>query len=54
MLATGWFPPRFALADVRELTRDGDRATVEVRGAHDEREQVACVREHGAWHVELP
>jgi hypothetical protein len=27
---------------------------VEVRGAHGEREQVACTRVGAAWRVELP
>jgi hypothetical protein len=54
MLAVGWFTPRFRPAEVRELGREGGRATVEVRGEKGEREQVACVRVEGAWRVELP
>lgn len=54
LLAVGWFPPRFRAGDVREKSRDGDRATVEVRGEKGEREDVTCVRENGAWKVELP
>ncbi len=54
MLAVGWFPPRFHLEGAREISRDGARATVEVRGEKGERETVACVKEGGAWKVELP
>ena len=54
MLAVGWFAPRFTAEQVEELSRNGDRATVEVRGAHGEREQVECVRVDGEWKVELP
>jgi len=56
MLAVGWFPPRFHARTVREVSRTGgDHALVEVRGDHDgELERVDCVREQGAWKVELP
>jgi hypothetical protein len=54
MLAVGWFPPRFRVADVREVERAGDRATVEVWGKEGQRELVTCVRVSQAWKVELP
>ena len=54
MLAVGWYPPTIHAADVRELERNGDAATVEVVGRGGERERVSCVREGGAWKVELP
>ncbi len=54
LLAAGWTPPRFDLDDAREIERSGDRAVVEVRGRHGERERVDLVREAGAWKVELP
>ena len=54
MLAVGWFPPRFAVADVRELERTRDTATVEVWGKEGQREVVSCVRAGSAWKVELP
>lgn len=54
MLAVGWFPARFHLDDARERSRSGGHATVEVVGAHGEREQVACVEVGGSWKVELP
>jgi hypothetical protein len=54
MLAVGWFRPRFRVDDVKELSRSGDQATVEVRGGKGERETIACVRVGSAWKVELP
>jgi hypothetical protein len=54
MLAVGWFPPKMHIVDVRERSREGDHATVEVVGKDGEREQVQCVKDHGAWKVELP
>jgi hypothetical protein len=54
MLAVGWFPPRFRVADVRELERSRDAATVEVWGKEGQREVVSCVRVGNAWKVELP
>jgi hypothetical protein len=54
LLAVGWSPPAWRLADARELERRGDRATVEVRGAGGERQRVECVRVAGGWRVELP
>jgi len=54
MLAVGWFPPKLHATEVRELSRDGDRATVEIVGKDGEREQLGCVRVAGAWKVELP
>ncbi len=56
MLAVGWFAPRFRVHDVREVSRTGgDHALVEVRGANEgEVERIDCVREAGAWKVELP
>jgi hypothetical protein len=54
LLAVGWFAPRFAPAEVRELSRAGDRAVVEVTGPHGESERVDCVRVGDAWKVELP
>jgi hypothetical protein len=54
MLAVGWFPSRFRLTDARTVERRGDHATVEVAGAHGERERVECVLIGGAWKIELP
>jgi hypothetical protein len=55
MLAVGWFTPRFRVRDVREVSRTGgDHALVEVRGAGDQEiDRIDCVRENGAWKVEL-
>jgi hypothetical protein len=54
LLAVGWFSPRMQLVSMRELDREGDRATVEVVGSRGEHEPVRCVRVGGAWKVELP
>src|SRR5262245_57947204 len=54
MLAVGWFPPKLRVDDVREVTREHGRATVEVTGRNGERESVTCVNEGGAWKIELP
>lgn len=54
LLAAGWAPPRWRAAELDVIARDGDHATVEVTGAHRERETVACVRVDGQWRVELP
>jgi hypothetical protein len=54
MLAVGWFSPRFVPDEIDEQSRSGDRAVVEVRGAHGERETVECTRLDGQWKVELP
>jgi hypothetical protein len=54
MLAVGWASPRFRPARIRELSRHGSRARVEVSGEHGEREEVSCVQSQGAWQVELP
>jgi hypothetical protein len=54
MLAVGWFAPRWQPDDFREQSRGGDRAVVEVLGAHGEKETVECARVGGEWKVELP
>jgi len=54
LLAAGWTPPRFEPDVVREVSRAGGAAVVEVVGERGEREQVAVVREGGSWKVELP
>ncbi len=54
LVAAGWSPPRWRASDFDVLTRAGDRATVEVRGAGHERETVSCVLVDGQWRVELP
>jgi hypothetical protein len=54
LLAVGWSPPRWRVVDIELLARDGDRATVEVRGPGHERERLECVRRGGQWQVELP
>jgi hypothetical protein len=54
LVAAGWSPPRWHAVDFDVLTRSGDRATVEVRGAAHERETLSCVLIDGAWRVELP
>jgi hypothetical protein len=54
LLAVGWFPPRFHVREVHELSRTGAHALVEVRGAQEgEVERIDCVNEAGAWKVEL-
>ena len=54
LVAAGWSPPKWHAVDFDVLTRSGDRATVEVRGAAHERETVTCVLVDGQWRVELP
>jgi hypothetical protein len=54
LVAVGWLPPRLHLVDVVERTREGERATVEVRGARGERETLDCVRVGRDWRVEVP
>lgn len=54
LLAAGWAPPRWRASDLDVVSRDGDRAVVEVTGPRHERETVACVRVDGQWRVELP
>jgi hypothetical protein len=54
LLAIGWSPRRFRSVDVSVVSRAGDHAEVEVRGAHGEREVLSLVREAGAWRIELP
>ena len=53
LVAAGWSPPKWHAADFDVLTRSGDRATVEIRGAAHERETVTCVNVGGQWRVEL-
>jgi hypothetical protein len=53
LVAAGWSPPKWHAVDFDVLTRAGDRATVEVRGAAHERETVTCVLVGGQWRVEL-
>ena len=53
LVAAGWSPPQWHAVDFDVLTRSGDRATVEVRGAAHERETVVCVLVGGQWRVEL-
>ena len=53
LVAAGWSPPKWRAVDFDVLTRSGDRATVEIRGAAHERETVACVLVGGEWRVEL-
>lgn len=54
LLAIGWSPRRFRGVDVEVVSRAGDHAEVEVKGAHGEREVLSLVREAGAWRIELP
>lgn len=54
LVAAGWSPPMWHAADFDVLSRAGDRATVEVRGAAHERETLTCVLVDGQWRVELP
>ena len=54
MLAVGWFSPRYQPDQVRELSRAGDHAQVEVIGPKGEWQEVTCVRVDGQWKVELP
>jgi len=53
LVAAGWSPAKWHAVDFDVLTRTGDRATVEVRGAAHERETVTCVAVGGQWRVEL-
>jgi hypothetical protein len=54
MLAVGWFSPKYQPDQVRELSRSGERAQVEVIGPKGEWQEVSCVRVDGQWKVELP
>lgn len=54
LIGAGWSAPRWRAVDFDVLTRAGDRATVEVRGAAHERETLSCVLVDGDWRVELP
>jgi hypothetical protein len=54
LIAAGWSPPRWHAVDFDVLSRSGDRATVEVRGAAHERETLTCVLVGSDWRVELP
>ena len=53
LLGVGWFPPAFQLAEVRQVERHGDQATVEVSGRDGHTTRAECVRVEGAWRVEL-
>jgi hypothetical protein len=53
LVAAGWSPPQWRAVDFDVLTRAGDRATIEVRGAAHERQTVTCVLVGGQWRVEL-
>jgi hypothetical protein len=54
MLAIGWSTPRGLEVEVREVSRDGVHATVEVAAAARAPVRLALVRVAGAWRVELP
>ena len=54
LVAVGWTPPRWEIRRTRQVSRDGERAVVEVEGPRGEREQLEVVREGGWWKVELP
>ncbi|HEY2746292.1 MAG TPA: hypothetical protein VGL86_16775 [Polyangia bacterium] len=54
LVGAGWSAPRWRAVDFDVLTRTGDHATVEVRGASHERETLSCVLVDGDWRVELP
>ncbi len=54
MLAVGWTSPAYQPSAVEEINVSGDHATVEVVGPHGQRDRVECVREGGAWRIELP
>ncbi len=55
LVAVGWFAPRLrAAVDVRERSRQGNSATVEVSGPHGERQEVSCIRTAQGWQLELP
>jgi hypothetical protein len=53
LLGAGWSPPRWRANEFETIARQGDRATVEIRGKHGERERVDCLYTDGHWHVEL-
>jgi hypothetical protein len=53
LLAVGWSPPRWHIVGIDVIARQGDRATVEVRGEAHQRQSVTCVYVERQWHVEL-
>lgn len=54
LLGVGWSSPRFRPIDARVRDRQGDHATVELRGRQGELERVETVRGADGWKVELP
>lgn len=54
LLAAGWTTARFEIDGASEISRNGDVATVEIRGRRGERARVEVVREGDVWRVELP
>jgi hypothetical protein len=45
--------PRWQPVKIRELSRTGERALVELTGPGGELQEVRTVRDHGRWYVEL-
>jgi hypothetical protein len=54
MMTAGAAPPKWEPVRVRELSRTGDRALVEVTGPSGQVQVVRTVSERGQWLVELP
>ncbi len=53
LLGVGWFPPTFTLADAKELSRQGNTATVQVSSRQGQTALTTCIKENDAWKVEL-
>jgi hypothetical protein len=53
LLAVGFRPPRYIAREVVEISNANNRAVVQVRGEHGERDDVTCVRGADGWRVEL-
>jgi hypothetical protein len=54
LLSVGAVAPRWEPVRVREVSRQGDRAIVQLRGPAGQVQVIKAVREAGEWFVELP
>jgi hypothetical protein len=54
LVTVGWVPPAWEASNVREQSREGGEATVDVMSAAGDRQTVRVVREGKHWKVELP
>ena len=52
--SVGWAPPAWEPAGMRTVSRNGDRAEVEVYSAAGDRHSLSLVREGKEWKIELP